>query len=112
MNKYNVKLHLEREVEAEDKDNAIEKFFTEIEEEDGLIMTNQPVEKVIATLVKQDETEIIQKFNDYIEKLLNEKYKDYSEASRTLYWGCKECGAPEANEDIKNFLINNHTLIT
>lgn len=58
-----------------------------------------------------EELEIIKKFNSFVEKLLNEKYKDKTEARNTLYWGCQECGAPEANEDIEDFLINNCKLI-
>ena len=52
MNKYNVTLHLEEELEAEDEDDAIDKFFIELEKENNQTIVNRLVDLTKATLIK------------------------------------------------------------
>ena len=52
MNKYYVELHLEKEIEAEDEEDAIDKFFLELEEESNRTVVSQLVELTTATLIK------------------------------------------------------------
>lgn len=49
---YNVKLHLEKQLEAEDEEDAIDKFFTELEENGNQTIVTQLVELTKATLIK------------------------------------------------------------
>lgn len=54
MNKYFVEIHLEKEIEAEDEEDAIDKFFTELEEASNQTVVSQLIELTTATLIKNN----------------------------------------------------------